>query len=81
MDACIHRSKKIKCVCVCVCVRARARAISGPDQMTTLPTVNHVAQNRVLYNNEVFRESEGSSNKLPFPDILSCKRYLISGPP
>jgi hypothetical protein len=38
-------------------------------------------QNRVLHANEIPRGHEGLANKLPFPDILSCKRYLIPGPP
>lgn len=38
------------------------------------------AQKRVLYANEVPSGLKGLDNKLPFPDIPPCKRYLISGP-
>jgi hypothetical protein len=45
------------------------------------PQVGHTTQNRVLHANEVSRGPEGLANKLPFSDISSCKRYLISGLP
>jgi hypothetical protein len=38
-------------------------------------------QDRDLYSDEVPRGLEGLANKLSFPDIPPCKKYLISGPP
>jgi hypothetical protein len=44
-------------------------------------TYGLIDEDRVLHADELSRDPEGLANKLPFQDIPSCKRYLISGPP
>ena len=48
-----------------------------------LPSLGNVTcgTSRDLHGNEVPRGHEGLANKLPFPDIPYCRRYLILGPP